>query len=155
MRVVPALDAGTRTLDVTVALTGVPTDAGTPPALVNAYASVRIDGEAPPGAPLYAVPSPTVREAATLWLVAGGALAVVDADVLRVEGGTSYVTLDTVPADALLITSVLPAPVDGMPVAVMSGEGEGADDASAGASDLTLLREAGGEGIGGAGARLR
>ena len=162
VRVVPALDAGTRTLDVTVALTGAgaPVDgrappAGLPPALVNAYASVRIDGEAPAGSPLHAVPSPTVREADTLWLVAGGALAIVGADVLRVEGGTSYLTLDEVPADALLITSVLPAPVDGMPVVVTSDEGDGADDVSAGVSDLTLLREADGTDARDAGASLR
>ena len=151
VRVVPALDAATRTLDVTVALTGdgaaVDGNAppsGTPPALVNAYASVRIDGAAPAGEPLYAVPSSTVREAGTLWLVAGGTLRIVDADVLRVEDDTSYVALADAPPEALLVTSVLPAPVDGMPVAVTdaAGEDDGGDGTGDGTTgDLTLLRE--------------
>ena len=168
-RVVPALDAATRTLDVTVALTGdgaavdgKAPPSGTPPALVNAYASVRIDGAAPAGEPLYAVPSSTVREAGTLWLVAGGALRIVDADVLRVEDDTSYVRLADAPPEALLVTSVLPAPVDGMPVAVTDAageadEGDGEGDGTTG--DLTLLREpasiGGASGSDGAGARVR
>ena len=144
-RVAPALDEATRTLDVTVALAPAhanapvedargasPPPAGAPPALINAWATVTIDGAAPaPDAgPLYAVPAATVRENDTLWLVADGALRIVDVEVLRVENDTGYVRAPGAPAGAALVTSVLPAPVDGMPVELVeSGDGAGDDRA--------------------------
>lgn len=116
----------TRTLDVTVALldTAAPADAdsegpasGVPPALVNAWAEVVIDGRAP--GTVYAVASSLVREGDTLWLMADERLAIVPIQVLQVEAGTSYVTLDdAVPDGAALVTSLLAAPVDGMPIRV-------------------------------------
>ena len=119
-RVVPALDAGTRTLDVTVALArpDAPLAPSAPPALINAWASVTIDGAAPAGVAPYALPADTVRQGDTVWLADDGALRIVGARVLRIEGGTSYVELDDVPPGAALVTSVLPAPVDGMPVSI-------------------------------------
>ena len=228
-RVGAALDARTRTLDVTVALdAGTPPEpvdgsrppsAGTPPALVNAWAEVVIEGEAP--GEVYAVPSATVREGDTLWLVTGapdedidvrgtarvaaasadsteggrsagatdddgaraaddiaarnavgtgrepgaaevvgertaggGAtvtgrvrrddggeggdtrLAIVPIDIVHVENGTSYVAFAEPPsADARFVTSVLAAPVDGMPVAPIASGVDGEEDARGDAAD--------------------
>ena len=152
-RVAPALDEATRTLDVTVALAGggAPQDgapaaalpAGVPPALVNAWATVTIDGAAPPALAdaLFAVPASAVREGDTLWLVADGALRIVGARTVRVENGTAWVHPESPPAGASLVTSVLPAPVDGMPVAVVADD---APDASRTASSAPGARGADG-----------
>jgi len=122
-RVGSSLAARTRTLDVTVALldpSGGKADensppAGAAPALVNAWADVIIDGQAP--GTVHAVASSLVREGDTLWLMADERLKIVPIRVLRIEQGINYVTLtEQVPDGAQLVTSLLPAPVDGMPV---------------------------------------
>ena len=141
-RVAGSIAPLTRTLDVTVALldSTLPTEAGAggdapasglPPALVNAWADVVIDGQVP--GTVYAIDAAHVRAGDTLWLMADERLAIVPIRVLQVEAGTSYVALDVAPADgARLVTSLLAAPVDGMPirVAAPSGDGVPADDAA-------------------------
>ena len=157
--VAPALDAATRTLDVTVGLTGGASPfegadgsesgafpAGVPPALINAWATVAIDGAAPPALAdaLHAVPASAVRERDTLWLVADGTLRIVGATVVRVEDDVAWVHPAEVPDGAALVTSVLPAPVDGMAVAVVAPktgtEDEDADGAGADTSRTASSR---------------
>ncbi len=125
-RVEPALDMQTRTMTVTVSLADVdggrmigPSTAlasGTPPALVNAFVDVSIEGDRQPG--LYAVPSASIREGDALWLAEEGVLRIVPGTVVHVDGDVSYVRLTGDPADARLVTSTLDAPVEGSPVRV-------------------------------------
>ncbi|MGB1208820.1 MAG: efflux RND transporter periplasmic adaptor subunit, partial [Paracoccaceae bacterium] len=126
-RVEPQLDAVTRTLAVTVRLdaladvtgrtaTGETIASGAPPALINAFAKVTIDGLVPRLA--YQIPSTAVRNGDTLWLAEGGQLRMVPVSVLHVDGDATWVVAD--PDQSLtgqrVITSPLPAPFDGMPL---------------------------------------
>ena len=89
---------------------------GTPPALINAFVDVAVDGARLPG--LYAVPSASVREGDALWLADGGTLRIVPGTVVHVDGDITYVTLDGDRGAASLVTSTLDAPVDGSPIRV-------------------------------------
>ena len=125
-RVEPALDMQTRTMTVTVSLADVEGGrvlgstgslaSGTPPALVNAFVDVTIQGERRPG--LYAVPSASVREGDALWLAEDEALRILPGTVVHVDGEVTYVRLDTDPTDARLVISTLDAPVEGSPLRV-------------------------------------
>ncbi len=120
IRVAPEIDPRTRTLTVTVELdaeTGLRLDqgravmAGAPPALVNAFAQVVIDGLT--GDDIYRVPS-TALHAGEVWLLVDGRLQIAPARALHVDGEETFVQLDEMPANARIITSTVAAPVTGM-----------------------------------------
>lgn len=118
-RVDSALDNRTRSLNVTVRLTGQSDatsalPAGAPPALINAFAHVTISGAEVPGA--YAIPSTALREGGELWLYDGGALTRVAAELIHVDGEQSFVRVAALPAGAELITSPLDTAIAGMPL---------------------------------------
>lgn len=133
-RVARTLAARTRTLDVTVRLdarsgraVGDDAQASTetvPPALVNAYASVSIEGLLP--GTVYALPAFSVRPDDTVWLVVDDALSIRPVRVHHLEADRRYVSLRAVneaPGDTLsVVTSVLNAPVDGMPLAIVADD---------------------------------
>ena len=143
VRVASGLDAGTRLLDVTVALEPEPgygsgpesraeprsgadvPPAGRPPALVGGYAHVTIDGATL--ADVYAVPSSALRPGQVVWLVADGVFAVRPATLVHVDGATSYVRVADLPPGAELVTGVVDTPIDGMRVQVAGASG-GSDE---------------------------
>ncbi|MDX8347909.1 efflux RND transporter periplasmic adaptor subunit [Cognatiyoonia sp. IB215446] len=116
VRVDPSLDPQTRTLTATVALRErIEGDAalasGAPPALINAFAQVVIDGIEP--ANTYAIPSTALRDSDTIWLLRDGVLAIHPASLVHVDGETSFVEiLDLMPDDRLILTT-LAAPQPG------------------------------------------
>ena len=125
-RVAPTLDQRTRTLTVTVELiditgaraTGTSILAsGAPPALINSFANVVIEGPQPDAT--YAVPSTALRGGKELWLLTpsegeGGNLKIVPAILVHVDNETSYVTSAFIPQGARLITTALSTPQEGM-----------------------------------------
>lgn len=136
-RVSAQLSRTTRTLDVTITLADgagvaatdaqLPLSSGTPPALVNAWAKVTINGQS--NESVHAIPLQAMREDDTIWLVAAGTLRVVPVVRVHEEQGIAYVVLDpSVSASddnrLQLVTSLLTATVDGMPVSVVSSNGE-------------------------------
>jgi len=133
-RVAPALSVATRTLEVTVRLNNSPDVSELAPVLVNGWAKVRIEGLISDS--VLAVPSAQIRPESTLWLVADGKLNIVDVSTLQVDQRISYVRLDESSLRAplnrsQLVTSVLPAPVDGMSVRIVDSKGEPADRTAA------------------------
>ncbi|MEL6677600.1 MAG: efflux RND transporter periplasmic adaptor subunit [Pseudomonadota bacterium] len=128
-RVENTLDTTTRTLNVTVALldrdagrrtSGTALPSGAPPALLNAFANVTIDGARFDG--LYAIPSTSLRSDGDVWLAQDGTLSVLPAEVVHVDGEQTFVRLPNLPGEALLITSALETPVPGMDVQVVGQE---------------------------------
>lgn len=125
-RVAPTLDQRTRTLTVTVELiditgaraTGTSILAsGAPPALINSFADVVIEGPQPDAT--YAVPSTALRGGKELWLLTpsegeGGNLKIAPAILVHVDNETSYVTSAFIPQGARLITTALSTPQEGM-----------------------------------------
>ena len=120
VRVAPDIDPRTRTLTVTVELEGSAplrleagraAISGAPPALVNAFARVVIDGLA--GDAIYRLPS-TALHAGKVWLLVDGKLQIAPARALHVDGEQTYVEIAQVPARARFITSTIAAPVAGM-----------------------------------------
>ena len=111
-RVAPTLDQRTRTLTVTVELidiTGARATgssilaSGAPPALINSFANVVIEGPQPDAT--YAVPSTALRGGSELWLLTpsegdGGTLKIVPATLVHVDNETSYVTSALIPKRA-------------------------------------------------------
>lgn len=121
-----ALDPLSRSLAVTIALgeplpvtgTAHGLTSGTPPALVNAWAEVTIEGSS--AREVHAVPSAAVRQGNTVWLARNNALEIIAVDVVHAEGGEHFVVFaDGIVEGARLITSLLAAPVNGMPVNVL------------------------------------
>ncbi|MEO0861042.1 MAG: efflux RND transporter periplasmic adaptor subunit [Pseudomonadota bacterium] len=116
VRVNPALDPQTRTLAVTVALrdridTQTDLAAGAPPAFINAFAKVVIEGVEPQDT--YAIPSTALRNADTVWILRQDRLAFHPARRVHVDGETSYVQIAGLrPADRLVLTT-LAAPQPG------------------------------------------
>ncbi len=119
-RVAPDIDPRTRTLAVRVELDdngalrleqGQTTTAGAPPALVNAFTRVVIDGLIAPD--IYRVPS-TSLHSGDVWLLVDGQLRIAPARTLHVDGSESFVEVPDVPAGARIIVSSIAAPVDGM-----------------------------------------
>jgi len=116
VRVDPSLDPQTRTLTATVALIDrIESDttlaSGAPPALINAFAKVVIDGIEPTNT--YAIPSTAMRDGDTVWLLRDGALAVHPARLVHVDGETSFVNISDLAPDDRLILTTLAAPQPG------------------------------------------
>ena len=133
-RVAPTLDQRTRTLTVTVELidiTGARATgssilaSGAPPALINSFANVVIEGPQPDAT--YAVPSTALRGGSELWLLPpsegdGGTLKIVPATLVHVDNETSYVTSASIPKNARLITTALSTPQEGMKLRDVAAE---------------------------------
>lgn len=133
-RVAPTLDQRTRTLTVTVELidiTGARATgssilaSGAPPALINSFANVVIEGPQPDAT--YAVPSTALRGGSELWLLTpsegdGGTLKIVPATLVHVDNETSYVTSALIPEGARLITTALSTPQEGMKLRDVAAE---------------------------------
>lgn len=121
-RVANALDSRTRTLDVTLRLDDRPGTetqgralaAGAPPALINAFARVTIEGVSAPD--LYSVPSTAMPDATSIWLLVDGRLQAHPAQRLHVDGEDSFVRLTGLPPAAEIVTTSLDSAVDGMAV---------------------------------------
>ncbi|MDJ1009409.1 MAG: efflux RND transporter periplasmic adaptor subunit [Paracoccaceae bacterium] len=122
-RVEPRLDSLTRTLTVTVTLedladrsgltaTGDEIASGAPPALINAFAEVVIDGAQPAGT--YRIPTTALRTGNNLWLLEDGRLATTAAELVHVDGEFSFVRADRSLDGQRLITSAVAAPVPGI-----------------------------------------
>ncbi|MFQ6550143.1 efflux RND transporter periplasmic adaptor subunit [Aestuariibius sp. 2305UL40-4] len=122
-RVEPQVDQITRTLTVTLRLNelenvegrtvgGHTLASGAPPALINAYATVVIDGIEPEDT--YRVPSTALRGGANLWIYDNGVLAVAEVDPIHVDGEDTYVQVTDLPEDTQVIFTALAAPVPGM-----------------------------------------
>jgi len=137
-RVSPTLNARTRTLTVTVELNDI-ADAratgtsilasGAPPALINSFAKVVIEGPMPEAT--YAIPSTALRGGERLWFLepseaTGGTLGIVEATLIHVDGETSYVQAHVLPAGARLITTALSTPQAGMQLRDVVGSIESA-----------------------------
>ncbi|MEM1373660.1 MAG: efflux RND transporter periplasmic adaptor subunit [Pseudomonadota bacterium] len=117
VRIDPALDPATRTLTATVALlerqeSATEFAAGAPPALINAFAKVVVEGIEPTDT--YAIPSTALRSGNELWLLRDGALAFHPAERVHVDGETSYVRVTGLQPDDRLILTTLSAPQEGV-----------------------------------------
>lgn len=133
-RVEPQLDPSTRTLTVTLALdtqTATLSDgsselaSGAPPALINAFAKVVIDGISPPNT--YQIPSTALRGGDTIWLAQDDTLAVHPARALHVDGEMTFVQITDLDVEnAQLIQTALSTPVPGMAVRSVAQEARGA-----------------------------
>ena len=133
-RVAPTLDQRTRTLTVTVELIDISgaratgssiLASGAPPALINSFANVVIEGPQPDAT--YAVPSTALRGGSELWLLTpsegdGGTLKIVPATLVHVDNETSYVTSASIPKNARLITTALSTPQEGMKLRDVAAE---------------------------------
>ena len=125
-RVAPNLDVRTRTLAVTVELNdiaaiGTQRDetlaSGAPPAMINSFAKVVIQGIHPDDT--FPIPSTALHAGKYLWLFApsdtnGGILRILETELIHVDGETSYVTIQTLPAKSRLITTALLTAQEGM-----------------------------------------
>ena len=125
-RVAPNLDARTRTLTVTVELDdgtaigaqgGEILASGAPPALINSFAKVVIQGIRPEST--YPIPSTALRGGNHLWLFDdldpdASVLRIIPTELIHVDGETSYVKINPLPAQARLITSPLSTAQEGM-----------------------------------------
>jgi hypothetical protein len=90
---------------------------GTPPALINSFAKVVIEGPQPQA--IYPIPSTAMRGGERIWLLeprseGGGTLVIVPAELVHVDGETSYVRAEGIPDGARLITTALSTPQAGM-----------------------------------------
>ncbi|MEJ6397398.1 efflux RND transporter periplasmic adaptor subunit [Yoonia sp. 208BN28-4] len=142
-RVDPALDSRTRTLSATVEIDDIANprlmnaDAlanGTPPALINAFASVEIDGVRQENT--YAIPTTALRNANELWLFEPGegeegTLRTLVAQPIHVDGETTYVRIDDWPDDTRLIRTTLAGVTEGMPLRDVSASQMGQGSSSA------------------------
>lgn len=124
-RVQPEVNALTRTLTVTVRLddleniegrsvSGQRIASGAPPALINAYARVVIEGAR--ADQTYRIPSTAMRGGDTVWIYDNGTLRMHPAEPVHVDGEDTYISSTGLPTNGHVITSQLLAPIDGMPV---------------------------------------
>lgn len=112
-RVAGRLDSQSRLLDVTVTLTN-PIN-GAPPALLNSYATVIIDGLKDPS--IVQVPASALRDGNTLWIAQDDTLDIQTVEVLNIDRGIAFVkTRNRLSNRAQLITSTLDVPVKDMAV---------------------------------------
>lgn len=126
VRIDPALDPQTRTLTATVALqdrleSATEFAAGAPPALINAFAKVVIEGIEPENS--YAIPSTALRSGGTVWLLRDGRLAFHPARRVHVDGETSYVEITGLQPDDRLVLTTLAAPQEGEALRDVAREG--------------------------------
>ena len=116
VRVDPSLDPQTRTLTAAVALqdrmeSDADLAAGAPPALINAFAEVVIDGIQPEST--YAISSTALRNGNAVWLLRDDTLVIHPARLVHVDGETSFVHLTDLQAEDRLILTSLAAPQPG------------------------------------------
>ncbi|MDE0783694.1 MAG: efflux RND transporter periplasmic adaptor subunit [Planktomarina sp.] len=125
-RVAPNLDVRTRTLTVTVELDDVAATgaqggetlaSGAPPAMINSFAKVVIQGIRPNST--YPIPSTAMRGGKNLWLfdpsnINGSVLRIIKAELMHVDGETSYVRVKKLPEKSRLVTTALSTAQDGM-----------------------------------------
>ena len=116
VRIDPALDPQTRTLATTVALRERQESegdfaAGAPPALINAFAKVVVEGIEPDDT--YAIPSTALRSGGTVWLLRDGRLAFHPAERVHVDGETTYVRITGLEPEDRLVLTTLAAPQEG------------------------------------------
>ncbi|SFS19996.1 efflux RND transporter periplasmic adaptor subunit [Yoonia litorea] len=116
VRIDPSLDPQTRTLTATVALgdrneSANALPSGAPPALINAFAEVVIDGIQPKET--YAIPSTALRNGGQIWLLRDDALVIHPATLVHVDGETSFVRVENLDPDDRLILTSLAAPQPG------------------------------------------
>ena len=116
----------TRTLTVTVELDdgtaigaqgGEILASGAPPALINSFAKVVIQGIRPEST--YPIPSTALRGGNHLWLFDdldpdASVLRIIPTELIHVDGETSYVKINPLPAQSRLITSPLSTAQGGM-----------------------------------------
>ncbi|MGR3491737.1 MAG: efflux RND transporter periplasmic adaptor subunit [Shimia sp.] len=124
VRLEPSLDRATRTLTVTLGLRELRGEvsslaSGAPPALINAFARVVIDGIEPEQT--YALPSTAVRGGNRIWINENDTLQIVDATVIHVDGETTFVQAE-LPLDARVILTNLATPQVGKPLRDISVE---------------------------------
>jgi len=131
-RIEPQLDRTTRTLTVAVRLderlsqpeAAIPAS-GAPPALINAFARVVIEGV--DAGHLYEVPS-TALTGDQIWLNVEDALQSVTVRRVHIDGESTFVAIDgDLPPNPSLVVSPLSAPRDGLP---LRDARTGAEDAS-------------------------
>lgn len=125
VRIDPSLDPQTRTLTATVALReriGADDDlpSGAPPALINAFAEVVIDGIQPENT--YAIASTALRNGSAVWLLRDNELDIHPATLVHVDGETSFVRLTELRPDDRLILTTLAAPQPGKALRDISDE---------------------------------
>ena len=125
-RIDPALDPKTRTLSVSVGLHEIDNPlllnsntiaTGNPPALINAFAKVEVQGVLLKDT--YAVPSIAIRSGDQIWVFDNdegdrGTLKTVDVTPVHVDGETTYVTVENWPQGLRLIRTSLAASTPGM-----------------------------------------
>ncbi|MEO0391301.1 MAG: efflux RND transporter periplasmic adaptor subunit [Pseudomonadota bacterium] len=116
VRLDPALDPETRTLTATVALqdrldSETEFAAGAPPALINAFARVVIDGIQPEST--YAIPSTALRAGSTLWVLRDEKLVFHPATRVHVDRETTYVRVTDLQEGDRLVLTTLAAPQEG------------------------------------------
>lgn len=122
-RVEPRVDPATRTLTVTLrlldladvegqTLRGDTLASGAPPALINAFANVVIDGAEPDDT--YRIPSTALRSNDTLWIYDESALAIAQVAPVHVDGEDTYVQINGLSDATRVVTTSLAAPVPGM-----------------------------------------
>jgi RND family efflux transporter MFP subunit len=132
-RVDNALDTRTRTLNVTLRLEnetaqrvdGEAAASGVPPALINAFARVTIDGMSEEG--LYAIPSTAYRDGDTVWAFVDETLQILPAQRLHVDGERSFVRLSGLAPGTEIVTSSLNTAFAGMKVRKADDEPRRAD----------------------------
>ena len=133
VRVDNALDQRTRTLDVTLRLedmmgqqvSGTAAASGAPPALINSFARVVLDGVQDNS--LYAITSTAYRDRDTVWLYVDGTLTLAGAERVHVDGGQSFVRMGDLPEGAEIVTSSLDTAFAGMKVRKADDESRRAD----------------------------
>lgn len=120
-RVDNALDARTRTLTVTLRLGArgaaqgeMAPASGIPPALINGFAQVVIDGARLPD--IVAIPSTAFRDGDQIWLYQNGKLLFHPATRIHVDGERSFVQATAIPVGAAIVTSSLDTVFADMPV---------------------------------------
>ncbi|MEO0916357.1 MAG: efflux RND transporter periplasmic adaptor subunit [Pseudomonadota bacterium] len=126
VRIDPALDPQTRTLTTTVALrerqeSTTEFAAGAPPALINAFAKVVVEGIEPQST--YAIPSTALRSGGTVWLLRDDQLVIHPAERIHVDGETTYVRITGLEPQDRLVLTTLAAPQEGEALRDVSRDG--------------------------------
>ncbi|MEL6921338.1 MAG: efflux RND transporter periplasmic adaptor subunit [Pseudomonadota bacterium] len=123
-RVSNSLDSQTRTLNVAVRINDPsagrivegPLAASTPPAMINAFVDVEIQGVQ---TNLFAAPAMAVRSGSTIWVAQDDALKVLPVSVTHIDGETSFIRGEGLSANMEIVTSTLPSVADGMAISII------------------------------------